>query len=977
MTPHDRPGRTSVEASRSRPAQRPSPLPTTNLFLDFAALAEALLAYLSPAGGEGALAELGGDNVFDAFLLVAGISQVLEDYLHRDVFSLGRMALHLPRMVGFRLGRLGAACAVSLRAIGLRVRAARPAERSVLRRARELDLLVELLAEATVGRSDEDPAGARREELERRAHALLADPTAFPPRLRRRIVRLPHCFRSFDQDLGDCERIVHDLMTRWPDRGRPLLVIGLRTAGSYLAPLYGALLRNEGYEKVRVATLRPGQPWLERDAKILAGAVREDALVLAVDEPPRTGTQLDRTARRLLRAGVDRDSLVLVTQLFGTGLPERLRTYQTVALGWPQWSIHERLAPASVQRTLAELLVGRELEPLSGEERSAPIIVEAVEGVERLKFTASVRGHAAAVFRVRLVDSAGERIERDIYVGGVGLGYLGRHVLAVAEALDEFVPRVYGVRDGLVYRAWLPEEWRLAPRVEGRERAAALGVASYVEARAERLAVPEDVSLRLVGEGAVWQQAAIMLAEAFGRAKLLVSPALQRIARALLAPRWAAVVDGSMGFGHWFAPPHARLPREMRKVDFSERAFSNEDMFSYDPVFDLAAAAADYAVSWAPDGTPGVFGEELRAAYDRLAPAHVSEEAWFLYQLLYHHVVERRRRERRAVERDEGTQIDVERILALERAMVGACQTYLGTRFFRDLEPPTEGPLCAIDVDWVLETRWLSVPTIGASGALALRALARHGYRPILVTGRSLSEVRARCRAFRLAGGAAEYGAVVYDYLSGRTRALLEPAEESLLAEIRARLAGVPGTAVDPAHAQSVRAYRLDAEGRRSGLEAETIAAILDSVGASEQVRAIVAPSQTDFAVARVGKDVGARALAEELRADGIALAVGDSDSDLPVLRLAARAYAPKNADVAVRRAAAAGEVDVKVMRRPFQVGLLQAVSSFLGHDPRRCERCRPSGGPNAPADVLLPVFRALEGGAREKVAAAIALATS
>ena len=77
---------------------------------------------------------------------------------------------------------------------------------------------------------------------------------------------------------------------------------------------------------------------------------------------------------------------------------------------------------------------------------------------------------------------------------------------------------------------------------------------------------------------------------------------------------------------------------------------------------------------------------------------------------------------------------------------------------------PTAGALCAIDIDGVLETSPLGFSSLTPTGAVTLRAVTLHGYRPILATGRSLDEVRERCAAYHLAGGVAEYGAVVYNH---------------------------------------------------------------------------------------------------------------------------------------------------------------------------------------------------------------------
>ena len=71
---------------------------------------------------------------------------------------------------------------------------------------------------------------------------------------------------------------------------------------------------------------------------------------------------------------------------------------------------------------------------------------------------------------------------------GAGLGYFGMQGYAVASALPEHVPHVYGFADGLLYRDWLPPgHYRGVSRHPGMTEALAGAVASYVTARREAL----------------------------------------------------------------------------------------------------------------------------------------------------------------------------------------------------------------------------------------------------------------------------------------------------------------------------------------------------------------------------------------------------------------------------------------------------------------------------------------------------------
>jgi hydroxymethylpyrimidine pyrophosphatase-like HAD family hydrolase len=968
-----------------------------DLLLDLDGISALLLEEL--AGGD-CTRSSGKEHVLDAFLLAAGMNQIVEDYLHRDVYSLGRVAARIGELVHPPAGSLASASTRLARSAGLGLRARTARHRSLVHWQGELAALVGRLAEkvaAGVERAGAETRGDPTAEVE--PDLLLAardviEPVArCPESLRTSVVRLAQCFRSFDQRPEDCRRLARLLSTRFPDRARPILVVGLRTSGGYLAPLHRAFLKMDGYADVAFLTLRPGHDLLSHELERIAESVLADGLVCVVDDPPRTGGQLAHAAERLRRLGVRPQSLVLLVQLFGTSasLPSRLMEYESIVLPRQRSSIRDKLSERAVRQTLVRLVRGQTIAISTGA-GSREVVVGEIEDVKRLNTWATRvppghRGHASAVFRARIVEEgSGEQVEQDIYVRGVGLGYLGRHAVTVASRLAPFLPEVYGFDDGLLYRTWLPEDWRLSPPSPPEDETVAARVASYVVARRDALAVAEDVSRRLVHREPVWEIVASMLGDAFGKAKYVVHPLTTRIAIRLVKTTRPSVVDGSMALSRWFRPSTEPIVEgTIRKVDFAARAFSNEDTYCYDAVFDLACAAADYAALSPAHPAALEFGDRLRTQYERAAGETITGERWLLYQLLYHHRIARRDYDaavRGTAEEREHSPTALARFLAAQNAMALAHQRYFGDLFFADRATPDSGPLCAIDVDGVLETRWLSFPAISSAGAMALRALACHGYRPVLATGRSLAEVRARCIAFRLPGGVAEYGAVVYDHISGRVRSLLTSADQDELAALRAILLGTPGVQLDPLYEHGIRAYRVDSHGRPSGLDAATIQDVLTRTGDPKRIRPIPAHSQTDFTVAHVDKGAGLRILADEL--DGtsskrsesqFAFAIGDTVSDLSMCVLASRAFAPSNADPELRTLSALGSHDIDFVARPYQAGLLLAVSTFLGHRPTKCDVCSQPRPRSKDTRILLAALGALDGGRREKAKQALLLA--
>jgi len=306
---------------------------------------------------------------------------------------------------------------------------------------------------------------------------------------------------------------------------------------------------------------------------------------------------------------------------------------------------------------------------------------------------------------------------------------------------------VYGLRDGLLFRGWLSEETRVSPATLAEETDAVAGqIARYVQLRNRALPLDEDVSLRIAGRDAAWELGGNMLGQAFGRSRQAVRPLTRSAARRLFQVDRPSVVDGATQPWNWFADTAADGGRFL-KVGVDTHAFSNEGIPSCDPILDLARAAAAAEAAGVVETD-----DRLREHYEAGTGSPFGDERWLLYRLA-HHLDDYRSLLRQVAAEPQSADDTFARLLALERTMASIYQRYIADLFLSDLVPQRSGPLCAIDVDGVLETRWLSFPALAPAGALALRTLNRHGYRVIVVTGRSLSEVRERCATYRLTGG--------------------------------------------------------------------------------------------------------------------------------------------------------------------------------------------------------------------------------
>lgn len=853
----------------------------------------------------------------DAFLGAAGAVQIIEDRLQGTAWLARRLLDHLGD------GRSGSAGPVS----GVGLRAARrgldvateltlmsPARKRLMRWCELLSALTGTIADLVVA-----PGEAVAEGLcpdLHRAVVRLRDDTGAHRLLTGAILRHPSCFGSFDQHPADVVELARRFAAGRPDRDRPVLVVGVRTSGSYLAPLAGAAVRRLGYRDVTVGTTRPGNALLPgQDAAVQRIRARR-GLVLVLDDPPITGGSLAAVAQQAEREGFPAEAVIPLVATFDDSatVPAALAGYLCVLLPGRDWHVRDRLRPEALE----------------------PVVAETLRPGERLtRLTVGDQGPLSRWAHL------GVRLTADIATGGrsrtslmtaewTGLGFFGRRSVTVATALGKLVPRIHAFADGIMLREQLPGEDASDEDDAPGRTVGAEDVAAYIATREEVLAVPTDRSRLLAGRQPVWEVAARILAPAFGRLGVALRPPLvEPMTKALLHARRPCVIDGRTTPDRWAADGHGGWV----KTDFAEGACSHLDLASYDAAFDLARAAAA-----APDDE-----EALLASYRDLSGSDVGPARWCLLKL-----VDAWDRER--LGEDEAG--------AARRAKARAVQRFLASVYLSGLGSDARGEWCALDIDGVLETDVLGFPASSPQGMLALRALRAHGYRVLLATGRPLQDLQDRCAAYGLSGGVAEYGCVSYAARTGNVHIHVPPdAQAAGHDALVRRLAAEPQVRTDPLSRWSVRASVGDGSHRRA-LPSELVGTLVADHGIGQAYSVVPGDAQTDFVPRGATKALGVRALLQRLGAGTAVpvLAVGDGVADIPLLTWAEHGFAPRNAQPAVE---AAG---VPVLGHAYQAGLADAVARLVGHRPGGCDVCAPPR-PDIETRALLALLAVPEAG--------------
>jgi hypothetical protein len=178
------------------------------------------------------------------FLLSCGLLNCIDEYLRGP-------GLRLPsRLAAMRLAR--GARWVTENVFGT----LQPRSRAYVRRWRErwIDELSDFLSVMVAEQASEPASFAGSGK---RLAALLRLP--LPSDLQADRIGIPSPFRRLDLTHVDILALGKCYVRRFPDRSQAILLVGLRTSGSYFAPLLRALFEAEGYGRVSFLTLVPGK----------------------------------------------------------------------------------------------------------------------------------------------------------------------------------------------------------------------------------------------------------------------------------------------------------------------------------------------------------------------------------------------------------------------------------------------------------------------------------------------------------------------------------------------------------------------------------------------------------------------------------------------------------------------------------------------------------------------------------------------
>ncbi len=755
---------------------------------------------------------------------------------------------------------------------------------------------------------------ADREELETlRSLSIQLATAKLPNALLKRRMRLPEAFRCQDMTHHDVISLISRFCVSFSPSDRPLVIMGLRSAGAYFAPLMAEFLKTRRWSSVSWFSIRPKNGLAGWEKQQLRTAANENAHLLLVDDYPSTGHTLRITLELLSQCGIRADQIAVLAPTH----PAQPHWVQLAGIDprIPVFTIHSSdlfktalLAPDHVEAVCQAYY--------STEGVDVHVIQDkAIDDLNVRLAEHSKDGHHVRDKRVFALEfsKAGESPRsKKILFKSVGWGWLGYHAYIAGMRLHGFVPRVIGLRDGLLAMEWIDRTEDLPQSDSSAQTVKLLG--AYTAARARRLALSGDCrfekrTYRYTGSDEMLNIIRAVYGSYINRLK---TPALRKELHKYAAAM-PTLIDSRMQPDEWICTSEGTY-----KGDFEHHTFGGAEQDIVDPAYDLAAAIFEFGLNKGAE-------QELLGIYREESSDTSIDTRILLHKLLYGSLVMRYTLANAA----SGKEPDKNnaRHQGARDFLVYSMNDYCAKLIGATKQLQWSDDLFFLDLDGVFDQELLGFPHATQSGLVSLSLLRSHGFSVVINTGRSIQHVRRYCDAYGLPGGIAEFGAVFVDAVHQRELPLIDEIGSEQLVRCREALKEIPGVFVDPGYEYSIRAYRYNRSGT-IGLSDDELKQLLRGPEFSH-LTYIRRDPDSYIVQKRTGKGTALRFVRREVGSATVPVsAIGESKFDIGMLKAAEFAYAPANCAPAMRDLARQGQC--RILRQQFQNGLLAAVRHRL-----------------------------------------------
>lgn len=776
---------------------------------------------------------------------------------------------------------------------------------------------IALLLESSLTENSIDMNSCQRAALEL-ANLSRVD---LPKKMLNMSVTSPRAFRCQDLTPYDVVTLSKKYCEENTNKNKPILIIGLRSAGSYFAPILRADLAKRGYKNISIVTLRPKKGASQNEKERIQKFTKQDGSVIIIDEPIYVGLTLKICIKILDELGVHRQSVNVLfplhpcaTDLNKTEALSALKGCNFITSTPDEYFKYAKLRAEEVEKQLEEYFLARDY-------KKAALITD--NNVD--KFNKTLRNqsehswteHLKRVYAVQLERQSGEIETKYVIAKSVGWGWQSYREFFAASCLKDFVPSILGLRDGILYFEWIEDSLNSAKEMD-RNKLVEI-VSEYIAARVKELSFEDDpssfISEPKVGMLLVYRNySGTLLGRIANRLKREAFP--YRLS-ALKCPS-PCLIDGNMRIADW-------LKRELEiiKIDYAHHGLGKIEVNVTDPAYDLASSMLSFEMSEREE-------MDLLQSYMSISGDRNVTERITLYKVLTGiqtmqcsgKIQNDKLSSRHQEYSDDFIKAWTFTMIQLARYTASFVPKLVVKAPFKTI--------VVSDVDGVIDQHIIGIPSNTPSGIRALSLLHSNGYPVVLNTARSTYDVKEYCKAYGFIGGVAESGSYIWDAITNKERILVSEETLNKIERVKLALEQIPGIFTNPYYRYSIKAFKYgESITGTIPVPTELINSVLAQCGAEDL---LVHQTSTDTAVLSPGIDKGTGMIAllqflDCSKCDTIA--IGDTEPDLSMFRVANRSYAPSHTNVR----SAAIQIGCHVVSKPFQLGLLEIVHHIIRTD--------------------------------------------
>lgn len=720
------------------------------------------------------------------------------------------------------------------------------------------------------------------------------------------------------------------------DNQLPHVVVGSRTAGSYMAPLLKVYLEFQGFTDINWITIRPKRGVRDLEKKRLKKLLSPGVRVILIDDYANTGNTFQLLEKIISSYGVpSKNTLAMapvhpvlearftskddIEQLLTTGQETQLITlYQS------DLYLNNFMKPEMISSVLQDL-ISDDVDKISVIENPE---IEEINHRLHDHYPESFQARLKRLYEIVIYNRDGTTAKKRVLAKNVGPGWLGYHAYIAGKRLKGFVPEVIGLREGILFMEWIDGE---SLRKENVTDAFLGHMGSYLARRTNSLSLPEDPRSSKPYLGWGWLEILSIFKNAYHRllGYLKYDDLLTNFKTTLRAP--SILVDGRMRPDEWIAaqktdPDSLELKFNVAenpiKIDFEHHNFGAPELDVVDPAYDLAITSFEFELS-------GEKEEKLIEGYAASSgDTQTLQERIFLYKLLYAKTVFDRslHRLKQVSGKDSLNKLN-HRIQWSWDFRVFTMNKFCKSLLKKGNVPVAKSAVFFIDIDGILDVEIFGFPHTTISGLEAIVLLQSNGYEIVPNTGRSSFHLRNYCEEYGFDTAICEYGSVILDMKNNREISLIGNDVADEINRCRVIIDQMDGVFTDSNYRYAVRAFRYDGNGT-IGLKEDEAKKILE-VNGLKRLRLVIRDADTYFVGMANDKGNATDYYRQHFCQKGeTMIAVGDSLEDVFMLERIHNAFSPLNSCDEIREMA--GNNQCTMVSEPTQRGLLQIVKKVI-----------------------------------------------